>query len=478
MDLGTGLFVYEKTDLVLPDTIPIVMTRTHRSKDPLSRPFGIGATHSYELFIVGEKIGQQVGQWVEVVLPDGGRLHYDRLAPPNDQLFEHVGTPSVFYKSQLVLDGLVWRLTLKDGTVYEFRIDWAPEIVVLQSITDRFGNKLSILRDADRRITKIFSPNGRWIEFSYSGTDAKIRQLRDSLGRTVGYEYDASGRLWRVTDVKGGVTEFTYNASHHITAIKDPRNITYLTNDYDQNGRVSKQTQADGSVYRFAYTTDVSGKITQTDVTDPRGVIRRVSFNASGYWLTDTRALGLAEQQTTTLGREAGSNVVLSQLDALNRETTYGYDANKNLTRITRLANQPQPVTTNATYTPLGEIETITDPLSHTTTFGYDSRGALTSITDPLTHQVTVVPDAAGRPSSVTDFAGTIQVGYAAGDLVSLTDALGHMTQRFVDAGGRETARTNALGQTAQAEYDAFNQALRLTDALGADTALTYDGNG
>jgi YD repeat-containing protein len=43
-------------------------------------------------------------------------------------------------------------------------------------------------------ITKITSPNGRWITFSYDGSN-RVTQATDNIGRTVGYTYDASGRL-------------------------------------------------------------------------------------------------------------------------------------------------------------------------------------------------------------------------------------------------------------------------------------------
>ena len=88
------------------------------------------------------------------------------------------------------------------------------------------------------------------------------------------------------------MTEYTYDSSGRIRTIKDARGITFLTNEYDNGARVIKQTQADGSTYDFEYTVDANGKITQTLVTDPRGNIRRVTFNADGYMLTDTRALG------------------------------------------------------------------------------------------------------------------------------------------------------------------------------------------
>jgi len=97
--------------------------------------------------------------------------------------------------------------------------------------------------------------------------------------------------------------------------LTDARGILFLTNEYDAGGRVTKQTQADGSTYRFAYTLDGPGKITQTDVTDPRGLIRRVLFNGDGYTVSDTHAVGLPEQQTTTYQRQGGSNVILSTID-------------------------------------------------------------------------------------------------------------------------------------------------------------------
>src|SRR5207249_734651 len=54
VDLFTGLFVLQKTDLALPDVISLALTRTYRPADNRSRPFGIGATHPYDIFLVGD----------------------------------------------------------------------------------------------------------------------------------------------------------------------------------------------------------------------------------------------------------------------------------------------------------------------------------------------------------------------------------------------------------------------------------------
>ena len=59
-------------------------------------------------------------------------------------------------------------------------------------IRDRAGNQLTISRAMpgnNRHITRITSPNGRWVDFSYItvNTVLLISQLRDNLGRTVSY---------------------------------------------------------------------------------------------------------------------------------------------------------------------------------------------------------------------------------------------------------------------------------------------------
>ena len=69
VDLGTGLFVYEKTDLALPDVLPLNLIRTYRPNDLVSRPFGIGTTHLYAMFLWS---AQQYTEG-DLILPDGSQ---------------------------------------------------------------------------------------------------------------------------------------------------------------------------------------------------------------------------------------------------------------------------------------------------------------------------------------------------------------------------------------------------------------------
>ena len=183
---------------------------------------------------------------------------------------------------------------------------------------------------------RVTSPNGRWIAFTYDGSN-RITEAKDNIGRTVGYQYDGSGRVWKVTDARGGVTEYTYDIAHRMLTIKDPRNIVYLDTEYDVNGRVEKQTQGDGGEYEFAYTLNGSGQVTQTDVTNPRGYVRRVAFNSDRFMTSDTSALGEAIEQTTSYTRVSTSNLVETVTDELGRVTRYTYDSKGNVATVTRL---------------------------------------------------------------------------------------------------------------------------------------------
>jgi YD repeat-containing protein len=111
----------------------------------------------------------------------------------------------------------------------------------------------------------------------------------------VSYTYDANGRLSTVTDPENHVTSYSWDANNRMTGVRPPNlqgtQTNLVTNEYTTAadaptpvGWVKKQTFVDGGVYQFAYNV-TNGKSTQTHVTDPRGYVRRVTFNPDGYTL-------------------------------------------------------------------------------------------------------------------------------------------------------------------------------------------------
>jgi RHS repeat-associated protein len=525
VDLSTGLFIYEKTDLVLPDVIPLSLERTYTTNDGLSRSFGVGAMSNYDIFMVGDS---DFYTFQELCLPDGGRIHFYRTSPGagyGNAVYASTSTQSKWYGATITFNNAIptiplanWVLTTRDGTSYYFPDGFNqtnPAWMALLGIKDRYGNTVTITRDTNRNITSIASPNGRAITFQHD-TSNRITQAQDSSGRRVTYTYDSGGRLWTVTDANAGVTTLTYDSNNNMLTVKDPRGIVYLTNQYDGNGRVSQQTLGDSGIYKFAWTPTAttvlsysqsggSGGlppggsasavaqfrtctscfesflplVTEAQVTDPRGVVRDVKFSSTGQLSSDTYALGKPEQETFTYAYYA-DNLIQTVTDQLGRVTAFQYDSNGNITQITRLSGTSNAVSSSFSYdSNFSQLTSVSDPLNNTTSISVDNYGNPQTITDPLTHQTALTFNSAGQPLTVKDAQNDqTQLAYLAGDLASITDPLNRTTNRFTDGLGRIVAVIDPAGEVTKLAYNPLNQVLTATNPVGGATNFTYDGNG
>ena len=526
VDLGTGLFMYKKTDLYEPDVIPIELTRVYRQGDPIARDFGVGTWHQYDMFI--GSTDSSICSYYDLYLPGFTRIHYTRYSSgvacgANGSpvpVFTCNTCPGEWFGSTLFFNqafGLTyWEIFRRDGFAFLFPSGNVPNGTIqtlgLNAIIDPNGNTLSIARDPNTSyITKITSPNSRFINFSYDANH-NLTQAQDGFGRTVQYSYDSNNCLTQVTDANGGVWKYGYqpgfNGPCYMTTITNPRNITYLTNTYDSNARVIQQVHADGGTYKFNYVTDPLSNVIETDMTDPRGNVRKVTFNqppiytdgysTGGSSATDTFASGTSIAETTSYQFDPGTYLLTSSTDALNRTTSYTYDAAGNVTSVTRLTGTPSQATTSFTYqvddirdpiTGVPEIQTmkrlssITDPLGHTTQFAYDPKGNRLSSTDPLGNATTYSNDSEGRVVSVTDAMGeTTQFAYDGPDLVQVTDPLARTTTfstgLFGPSGGRLVTTTDPAGHVTQYQSNPLDQLTGIVDPVAGVITLTYDGDG
>ncbi len=474
VDLGTGLFVYTHTDLALQDVIPLTLTRTYRPNDPTSRAFGIGTNHPYDIFLISPDSDADI----YLILADGGRVHF----VPSGSIWECTSSPTSFFGATITTTPTIWVLTKKDGTVLTFPVSpgaSTPQQEAVIAWRDRNGNALTLTRDGNSNLTKITSPNERYLQFTLDAS-GRITQATDNLGRTVQYVYDANGRLSTVTDAKDGMTTFTYDgSSSNMINITDPRGITYLTNRYDSNNRVIQQTRVDNSTFTFSYTLDNNNNVIAAQVTDPLNNVRQTTFNSNGYTLTDTKAVGSPQRELTTYNRDSSTNLVNSIKDALNRTTSYTYDSLGNVLSITQLYGTPGAVTTSFTYnSTFSEVTSITDPLSHVTNLAYDSVGDLVSIADPLQHQWTFTYNSQGQPVSASDpLSDTTNFSYNAGVLFSVSDPLNRLTTLTRDSAGRLVAVQDPIGVVTHYQYDPLDKLTNITDGLNGVTSFSYDGD-
>jgi RHS repeat-associated protein len=490
VDGSTGVFVHKEVDLQIADVIPIAVTRAYESQDLRPNKFGIGMSHSYEMHLYPVLAYTKM----DLIKPDRSVVHYTRISSGDgfrDAVFEHTGSPTkAFFKSRITWNGQGWDLTLHDGSVYVFGPNYA-----LQAIRNRLGAQVTITRENgfSGRITRVTSPSGRFIDFTYGAHNGDyISQISDNTGRTVTYGYNGD-YLQTVTDPNGKTTTYGWGQKSprgvdRLVKITDRRNIQYLKNTYDpQTWRVTQQDLADGGSYILNYTLNSSGIVTDTVVTDPRGIQREITYNAGGYPLTDTRAKNKPEQQTVTFTRNPSTHQVQTVTDALGRVTKFDYESNGsgNVAAITRMYGTAAAAKTSYNYDQPGNgVHSVTDPLGHTTTTWHnDPFGRPTLTSDPLGHQTTYQYDPTNNPfgqvSSVTDpLNHTTHYGYDLGDLATVTDPLGHIVQHTYDALGRVSTTTDPLGYTTTFTYWPTDQLKTRTDPQGGMTSFAYDEDG
>lgn len=474
----TGQFNHTEHDMVVNDVIPIDLARTYDSADKNQRAFGVGMTHGYDIFLFSQNQFQEV----DVILPNGTRVHYVRTTPGNgtiDAVFE-TQAPGAWRHSVIRSSPgrIGWDLTFHDGSNWYFH-----QTEKLSEITDSHGNLTRIVRERDDgesgKALRIVSPNGRTVEFIYLNNSTIISDVKDNLGRTVHYNYDAQGRLVEVIDSAGGSHEYVWDTTkNRITEIHDANGDLVVQNEYDDtSGRVTSQTLADGSAVTYDYA-DQDGVTTHTDITDPRGSVRRVLFDDQGYVVQSVFPLGSPDAQVNHY--QVANGRITAHIDALNRRTEYQYDDTDNITHMTRLAGTNQAIDVTIAYEPVfNQPITMTDPNGNITNLTYDNKGNLIRIVDPLGNITTFEYDSQGRRRTTTDPLGRVStLTFEGPDLSAVTDPLGRRAQFLNDAAGRVIAVVDPLGNRTVFDWDDLDRLIKLTDPRGAVATSTYDGNG
>ena len=142
------------------------------------------------------------------------------------------------------------------------------------STTDSEGYTLRYAYDAMNRVTRITYPDATTTERSYDNLD--LSSVKDRLGRTTRYQYDANRRLVAVTDPLARVTRYSYYANDILKSLTDPKgNVTRW--DIDIQGRQTAKRYADGTTETYAYGS-MSGRL--QSITDARGYTKTYTYNA------------------------------------------------------------------------------------------------------------------------------------------------------------------------------------------------------
>jgi RHS repeat-associated protein len=513
VDSGSGDFYVTATDLAIPGRgIPLDLERSYNSLAANNDgPFGFGWTHSYSMKLATDPYaGSSV---LNVKQENGSQLSF-------------TWNGSAYTTPTRTLATIVHN---QDGT-YTFTRRAREKFVFnasFQLIKEiDLNGYTTTLAYTSGKLSTVTDPAGRTLTFAY-GTNGRVSSVTDSANRSVSYTYDTSGNLTDVTDVGSGNWHFTYDTNHLLLTERDPRSHT-TTNTYDSARRVLTQIDPMNRQSTWSYTD------TSTTFTDPKGNVTVEQFS-DGELTSETKGYGTPQAATWTYAYDSGtlgttsvtdpnnhtwtktydsSGDLLTSTDPLNHQTSYTYDSLNDVTSVTdplnvattltydtsgNLQSRSRPLVgtsdyqvTSYTYGDVqhpGDVTAMTDPDNKTWSYGYDSYGDLTSSTDPLGNKTTFGYDTIGRKTSQVAPKGNVTGGtptdYTAnftynafGDLTSVTDPLGHQTQKAYDADRNLTSVTDANNHQTTYAYDADNELTTVTRPDTTTLGYAYDADG
>ena len=284
--LRYGMLLSRRTDFYLPGPLPLELSRVVRTQDSRSRVFGIGGNHSLNIFPVGNT---WPFTWMDLILEDGGRLHYRRSdwgASYWDAIYGAEPTITDFYSSYVTWNWPGWKLVRQDGRTYVFPDGGGvqrPEQAALIGVQDASGNTLRLQRESTGNLRSASSGGGRWIHFQYD-SHYRMTEAQENDGREFLYRYNAHGCLEEVEDAEHHVTKYGHEGARCPTSMAIDGHQIWSA-QFDKADRVIELELADAGTYRFAYSVDPSGAATRVDVKDPGNNVLRIIYDRSGYRL-------------------------------------------------------------------------------------------------------------------------------------------------------------------------------------------------
>ncbi|MFD0630345.1 DUF6531 domain-containing protein [Catenulispora yoronensis] len=488
IDVVSGWMLSSKTDVALPGVLPVELRRSYSSGYTTGRLFGPGWSSTLDQRIAVNAAGIHFAgddaQTVQFPIPDAA----EAVRPDRGRLLSLVWDRDL---DEIRISDPDTRWTLHFPTVHHR--DEIGEIRDLTAISDRNGNRISILRAEDGTPTLV-EHSGYRVAIGTVATahGPRISSLAllgaspDTETPVAGFGYDDYGRLITLHEASDAepTLRYEYDADDRIRAWTDQLGHRYAY-EYDLSGRVTGTTGTAGylagsfaydDVQRQTIHRDSFGQTTVYDydelghvtaITNPLGGVSRLVWDHRGELLSSTDEVGAT---TAYLVDDNGDTVRTTRPDGAVTTTAYN-----DLHLPIRIAT-PDGETWSYEYDDRGNMTAAIDPIGATTTFSYTAQGFLTDRTDPLGNVETYTPNAAGLPSRTVDAAGAAwTVDYDVfGRPAAVTDPLGAVTTSAWDVAGRPQSRTLPNGSVQSWQWDSRGNLLAQTDENGNTLRFEY----
>ena len=497
------------------------------SFSPLSTPGPAGEwTHSFSSRLVfADDVTTPSVSYIEARRPDGRRMLFVR-SDGDPQIDPHSSNPTSArllppgFSDAGVSTGTGYALVLASGRIEYFDATGKLEAVVdgeydVSMEYDAAGLLSGVVSSGGHRVTleyadyaqslapnntdpvatvttlldRIVLDSGVAVEYAYAGVRTStmeasvaddqlpfvsLASVRYGDGSTLAYEYDDAGRLVGIVDELGvRSATWAYDGRGRTTLSEHAGGVDRVSIDYAGNGTgdltitnaLGKQSAFENrwikgryrleSVSRLAspncgasarsLTYDSEGRVATR--TGWEGSVTRFEYSADNRLVSVVEADGTtSERQSSTTWNATHGRPTL--IDRPRKAMAFAYDGRGNVLDMTESDRTS------------GEVRA--------TSFQYDVRGRLVSVDGPRTDVADVTTIAYWRCSA----------GGKCGEISTITDALGHVTEfTDYDALRQPTRIVERSGRVIELAYDARQRVIRSTSA-GRATSYEHDPRG
>ena len=439
VNLSTGNFIYDKTDLQLQGRMSITFTRYYNAMAHAEGSFGNRWSHGFDYRLNigqrsdGEIILQKGDGSSEVFRPLGKGLYAST--------YQHTGTLRAMTENLNKEKGdeekqIAYEYEVFQGYIYGFNAYGH-----LKQIRDNNANKLTMENDIHGRVVWI---EGDGITLQIHYRQGKVDRITDHTGRQVHYSYEDE-LLHQVQYEDGTVLSYGYDEEGHITEVVNRRGISSVVNEYDREGRTVLQTFPDGSFMSYEYD-DKKREVILTE----RNASRITYIHDEAYRTTDV----IYEDGTREHFDYNRRNQKIKSIDRNGNVTKYAYDNRGNLTQYATAGG----VKVVCTYNADNKLLVLKENGKERVRNHYDRNGNLTE---------SIGADGNGNKYTYNEH----------GQPICITNPDGTKLHIIYDAHGNIEKLQNVDGSTTTYQYDACNRVIRTTDGNGNETDYVYDEN-
>jgi len=521
INMATGSFSYQHTDLQIAGTPPFVFQTFYFSTDAVKSRYpagkddpdpdtvqvlGNGWSHTYMTFLKATKND------VSVYWGAGGKSRYKAMTPSLDGT--RYSLKGVYDGSKLFCERSTGRYILTTHAQQQYVFDADGRLLQIVSIE---GNVIRLDYVAGRlqkvvKVTSTVEKQNDSFELAYDG--GRLTSVTDNFGRKIRYAV-RNKNLESYTDAASGTRQFTYYDRSLMKTAKDQNGDVFVYNEY-QDGKVVFQQDANAyalrDTVRYGLRVEYrkAGKKMTAAVTD--NMEHKITY------VSDSRG-NLLSQETILADGTAYRSFAYDSFNNLIRETEYEgdrttpndgkvtqhrYDGNLNRLESNFVTPDGKSVTIGKwRYNRFNQKVEATDDLENRTVYVFNAGHELERIELPLEQTQTYRYKSGmvrGLVETFTDRLGnSFRFTYERDLLVSATDPYGQTTQfsnyqyglpreqKILDRKGTLLKMTlnayNALGDKisesvlygTQPLTKAFKTELTL-DALGQVTAVKNPG--